>query len=85
VLLPLSKQERHAAIARFIAFAEAADRFRKRTGCFHRVWGDGTLAAAVARSPRARARGWDDPDYASCWALVLDAVIRHRTGVGLGL
>jgi len=83
VLLHLPGEERAGAIRRFIAFAAAADRFRRSTGRLHRVWGDGTLCAAVAHQPRARARSFEDPDYARCWALVLDAVMRFRTGRGI--
>lgn len=80
VLLPLSAEARPRALERFIAFADAADRFRQLTGRAHRAWGDGTLAAAVARQPRDSARTFEDFDYAQCWAMVLDAVIRFRTG-----
>ena len=80
VLLLLSAEERPRALARFIAFADAADRFRQATGTGHRAWGNGTLGAAVARQPRDAARNFEDFDYAQCWAMVLDAVIRFRTG-----
>lgn len=80
VLLLLEPEERPRAVARFICFARAADRFRISTGRAHRVWGNGTLAAAVARLPRARPRGYEDPDYAGCWTLVLEQVIRFRQG-----
>ncbi|SIN89302.1 hypothetical protein [Vannielia litorea] len=80
VLLPLSEEERPRALARFIAFADAADRFRQVTGRMHRAWGDGTLGAAVARQPRHPARSFEDFDYAQCWSMVLEAVIRFRTG-----
>ncbi|MCO6381892.1 hypothetical protein [Oceanicola sp. 502str15] len=80
VLLPLLPEERAQAVERFIAFADAADRHRQTTGRLHRLWGDGTLGAAVARQPRALARSFEDFDYAQCWALVLEAVIRFRTG-----
>ncbi|MGR3794552.1 DUF7742 family protein [Vannielia sp. SX4] len=80
VLLPLSEEERPRALKRFIAFADAADRFRQVTGRAHKAWGDGTLGAAVARQPRGLARSFEDFDYAQCWAMVLDAVIRYRTG-----
>ncbi|MBS8226720.1 DUF7742 family protein [Vannielia litorea] len=85
VLLPLPASTRRVALLRFIASADAADRFREVTGRAHAQWGDGTLAAAVARYPRDPARTFEDLDYAQCWAMVLDAVARYRTGRGLAI
>ena len=85
VLLALPPARRPSVIAGAIARAEAADRHRQATGQVHRRWGDGTLAAAVARLPRAPDRVFEDRDCATCWAMVLDAVLRRREGSGLGL
>lgn len=83
VLLPLEAEQRAPALDRFIALADAADRFRLATGRVHKHWGDGTLGAAVGRQPRAPARSFEDVDYAQCWAMVLDGVVRFRTGQGV--
>lgn len=75
-LLPLPLAARDAALARIVARAEAADRYRKRFGRAHPDWGDGTLAAAagrVAAEPFAA-----DPGYLDATLRVLHLLAARR-------
>ncbi len=76
VLLALPEARRAAAMAALIVRAEAADRYRRRNGLGHPVYGNGTLLAAAlahpAAAPEAGAR-----DYLACLALATEAVLRH--------
>lgn len=66
-LLDWPPAERSAALDVLVARADAADRFRRRLGRRHPLWGDGTLAEAAGR---VRAEPFcADPDY-------LDALLR---------
>ncbi len=49
-------EERQAVALRLLDRAHAADRFRRRMGRAHRLWGDGSLAAALPPAEIARAR-----------------------------
>ncbi|MDH3262591.1 MAG: hypothetical protein OEM24_01180 [Paracoccaceae bacterium] len=69
---------RELAIARMVKEAEAADRYRKRLGRGHPLWGNGTLEAAARNRPLATPKSLSDCDYLSCLALVLDALLTHR-------
>jgi hypothetical protein len=77
-LLPLAPPERPRAMARMIAEAEAADRYRKRAGRAHALWGNGTLEAAARGREIAPQPSLSDTDYLSCLAEVLDALVAHR-------
>ena len=47
VLLAIGEPDRAATARRIVGTARVADRYRKRLGRRHPVWGDGTLAAAA--------------------------------------
>lgn len=80
-LLALPEAARAAAAARMVAEAEAADRYRRRTGRWHPLWGDGTLESAARARPLAPPAVWGDRRHLACLALVLGALL-DRTAPG---
>jgi hypothetical protein len=82
-LMALPEPARAGAAARIVAEARAADRFRRRTGRWHPLWGDGTLEAAARARPLAPQPVWGDRAHLSCMALVLAALLEPgRPGRG---
>lgn len=79
-VLSLRPEDRESGIARMIAQAEAADRFRRRNGRAHPAWGNGSLMAAALMRPRAREPFLDDREYCACLALVIDVLLRRAGG-----
>lgn len=79
VLLALPPAVRPLRLARLIATAEAADRYRRRTGRGHPLWGTGSLMAAASGMPKSPEPDFDDDGYCRCWAMVLEALLRHRS------
>ncbi|MCX7645466.1 MAG: hypothetical protein N2Z62_09265 [Rhodobacteraceae bacterium] len=77
-LLALPEARRAAEAARMLVEAEAADRYRKRVGRSHPVWGNGTLEGAARSRTLVEPRPLSDREYLSTLALVLDAILRHR-------
>jgi hypothetical protein len=77
-LLALPEPARTAAAARLVAETEAADRYRKRFGRSHPLWGNGTLEGAARGRPLAEPRSLSDTEYLSCLAAVIDAILVHR-------
>ncbi|MCL3883721.1 hypothetical protein [Marivita sp. GX14005] len=65
---------RKAAIARIIADAEAAARYRMRSGAAHPVFGDGCLMAAALRHGRRGSTSFACPDALDAWLCVLGAL-----------
>jgi hypothetical protein len=78
MLLALPEAARQRAMTRLIGEAEAADRYRKRLGRAHPLWGNGSLEAAARRHALAPQQRFSDTDYMSCMALALDTVLAHR-------
>lgn len=78
-LLALPASTRAAEAARLVVETEAADRFRKRFGRSHPLWGNGTLEGAARGRTLVEPRSLSDTDYLSCLALVLDAILTHRS------
>lgn len=79
-LLPLPEAERPAAMARLLAEADAADRYRRRMGRVHRLWGNGSLMAAAMARPLPPEPFLADPDYLRCLIVVLEALLARQTG-----
>lgn len=75
VLRALAPQDRPRAISRLIAEAEAGDRYRKRFGRAHPLFGTGALMSAAARHPRPPEPGLNDVDYLDCLHQVIVALI----------
>jgi hypothetical protein len=80
VLHALPERHWRARLARLLAAAETADRYRARTGATHPVWGTGSLAAASHGMERSPEPDFDDDRYCRCWIAVLQAVMAHRAG-----
>ena len=78
-LLILPPPRRPAACARLMAQADAADRYRKRFGRAHPVWGNGTLMARALATLPPPEPGLQDADYAGCLVLVLTHLAARRT------
>jgi hypothetical protein len=78
-LLCVGKMRRAAYARRCIQAASEADRWRLSTGRAHPVLGDGTLQSACAGLPKAAEGYPDDPDYAACLVVALQAVIHARS------
>ncbi|MCU0910028.1 MAG: hypothetical protein MUE98_01370 [Rhodobacteraceae bacterium] len=83
-LLALPAPARAAEAARLVSETEAADRYRKRVGRSHPLWGNGTLEGAARGRVLAEPRSLSDTDYLSCLAVVLDAILVHRGRIHSG-
>lgn len=57
-----------------VARADAADRYLYRFGRAHPHWGNGTLMSAALALPLVPEPRLDEPAYADCLMLVLEAV-----------
>lgn len=79
-LRALAPQDRPRAIARMIMEAEAADRYRKRFGRAHPLFGTGALMSAAARHPRPPEPDLGDVDYLDCLHAVFAALIDRGAG-----
>lgn len=82
-LLSVSAGGRAALLSAILTHAEEADAHRQETGRAHPRWGDGSLMALALPLKRASEPFLDDPDYAACVIMVLEAVQRQRRG-GVG-
>lgn len=74
-LLSVAPAARAELLHRMLTEAEAADAFRRDTGRVHPLWGNGSLMSVAMVRPRRREPFLDDPDYAACLAMILDALI----------
>ena len=73
VLLAERSRNWRPHLRELIERAEAADRYRKRFGRWHRPWGNGSLGASAA-SPQGLRRDmeWGDERFCACLSVVLD-------------
>ncbi|MCR8546575.1 hypothetical protein M4578_01945 [Salipiger sp. P9] len=81
-LLAVPRGQRWRFARDLVARADAADRYRRHLGRAHPDWGNGTLMAAALAHVLAPERRLDDPDYAECLILVLEALRVWRAGRG---
>lgn len=80
-LLAVPEVGRHALCARLLREADWADRYARRLGKVHPLWGNGTLKAAAFRRVLAAESTFDDLAYCSCFELVLTCLAdRLREG-----
>ncbi len=77
-LLRIPPPERPSFANLQIKLADAADRYRARTGRVHPIFGNGTLASSCVRVPNAAERRLDDTDYADCMIKALEAIVAFR-------
>lgn len=79
------REERRAYFARrCVQAAFEADRWRLKTGRAHPFLGDGTLHSACADLPKPPEEYPDDPRFARCLIVALEAVIQARSTAGAG-
>ena len=62
--------------------ADFGDRYTRRFGRVHAVFGDGTLSAAARKRPLANEPTLDDFAYCECLALVLQQLMAWRVERG---
>jgi hypothetical protein len=76
-LMTMPTAQRPAGCAQLIAEADAADRYRKRFGRAHPLWGNGTVMARARTVPLPPEPALRHPDYARCLILALSALARQ--------
>ncbi len=81
-MLAAPAEARARLLTRLLAEAETADTHRLQTGKAHPLYGTGSLMSAALTHPVAREPYLDDPDYASCMALVFDRLAQRAAGAG---
>ncbi|MFD2739868.1 hypothetical protein ACFSUD_09830 [Sulfitobacter aestuarii] len=79
-LLLVPRDERPALCETMLREADWADRFTRRLGRMHPLWGNGTLLAAARRRDWADEPRVNQPDYCACLLLVLQALAARRGG-----
>lgn len=78
---PLPPAARRRAVRSLLAKADAADRFRKRFGRAHPVWGNGSLMAAALGAEPGRGEPFlSEADYLEAVAAVIEALLDWRGG-----
>ncbi|MGJ8628334.1 MAG: DUF7742 family protein [Sulfitobacter sp.] len=58
--------------------ADWADKYAKRLRKPHQKWGNGTLMAAARGRHLAAERSFSDPEFASCFMIVLQQMAQYR-------
>ncbi len=58
--------------------ADWADKYTKRHGKPHHIWGNGTLMAVARRRQLMPERSLSDPDYTACVTMILHCLEQHR-------
>jgi len=74
-LLTVPEVLRRQVMRKLIHRAGLADRFRRRFGRCHLLWGDGTLQGVASRRALAGEPYLDDLEYCACMALVFEVLI----------
>lgn len=69
---------REAVCQRLIRNADWADRYTRRLGRAHPLWGNGTLLAAARAHAVAAEPTFDDVAYCSCFEIVLKLLADRR-------
>lgn len=77
-LLSLPDGARRGAFDRMLLEAEAADKYRKKLGIAHPVWGNGSLMAAANTRPQAPEPFLDNVEYCGILALAFDRLLAWR-------
>jgi hypothetical protein len=75
----IAGDERRTFVLRLLERAHAADKYRKRTGRAHPLWGDGTLMAVARKSRIAQAEPFlSDVEYLETIATVIETLLFWR-------
>ncbi|WP_323764909.1 hypothetical protein [Marinovum sp.] len=77
-LLMVPESAREALCHRMIEEADFADRYAKRLGRPHRLWGNGTLMAAARARPLADEPALGEARYCRCLEQVFRALLDWR-------
>ncbi|MBD3662940.1 hypothetical protein [Sulfitobacter aestuariivivens] len=77
-LLAVPAARRGALCGRILREADWADRFTRRLGKPHPLWGNGTLLAAARQYMLAPEPTFDDWAYCSAFEMVLTQLMAHR-------
>jgi len=77
-LLAAPRTERNALCAQLLFEADVADRYTKRFGRPHSVWGNGTLLASARRYELVSEPCFSDRSYLSCLSLILKQLEARR-------
>ena len=80
VLLGVPQEERWALCQMLIAETDTADRFFRRSGKLHPVYGNGTLRAAALRRQPGAEPTFDSADYRACFIEVLGQLDQRGEG-----
>ncbi len=78
VLLSVPLERRTEVCLGMMQEAEVADRFLRRLGKMHPHWGNGTLRSAALRRYPVGEPSFRDPDYCSCFQMVLHHLHKDR-------
>lgn len=78
VLLTLAPHDRADQMAKLIANADVADRYRKRLGCPHPVFGTGTIMSAAASFRQAARPGQMDANTLDALVVVIKGLADRR-------
>jgi hypothetical protein len=73
-LLHVPQVERANLCARLLSEADIADRYTRRLGKSHPLWGRGTLREVSGRRSVAAERACNDPEYCACLIMVLAGI-----------
>ena len=85
VLLGVAAAQREECCVAMLREAEHADRYTRRLGRLHPVWGNGTLLAA-ARTRRLQPEpSFDNLAYCACVEMVLRTLRHRRQGIAKGM
>ena len=77
-LLAVAEADRPDLCTQMINEADQADRYTRRSGSIHPVWGNGTLRAAAFAHGLADEPTFDDENYCNCFCLVLAKLADRR-------
>lgn len=77
-LLSVPPFARDRVCADLLTKTDFADKFTKRLGKPHELWGNGTLMAAVWGQELRPERSFSDREYTACFVTTLDCLARHR-------
>ena len=78
-LLAMRAAEREDGCQQILRQADVADGYTQARNHPHPVWGNGTMLAVARRYPLADEPSFDDPNYLSCFMMVL-AGLKRRLG-----
>jgi hypothetical protein len=79
-LLAVPEARRMSLCTRMLQEADWADRYTRRMGQQHVLWGNGTLLAAARVRRLAPERDFGDREYCACFQMVVEALLQKQAG-----